>query len=247
MGQRIHITTLFGSKCSEDIQKFAGVTAATVKNWIEKGVPMFWADKLGLSKKVKSDTPITWREYEMICDYKQGKTLEQIGEYQGITRERVRQILKRRGVTRFDGGRFLRTASEIRYKPNPQDKAERRCLANYGCSIDTAKTINSGFGLCDKTSPAWKYSTQKKTAAQRGIGWEMSFPQWWKVWSDSGRWAERGRGLYVMARIGDTGPYSVENVEIITQSQNSKDSYYKHPASERVAKRTANKAFRLYA
>lgn len=247
MGQRVHITTLFGSKSSEDIQEFAGVTPQTVKNWSDKGVPMFWADKLGLSSKVKSETPITWREYEMICDYKQGKTLEQIGEYQGITRERVRQILKRRGVTRFDGGVFLRCASEIRYKPNPQDKAERRCIANFGCSIEAAMTINSGLTLTDKTSAAWKFSTQKKTAAKRKIGWEMTFPQWMKVWSDSGKWLERGRGMYVMARIGDTGPYAVDNVEIITASQNSKDSYYKHPACERAAKRAANREFRISA
>ncbi len=56
----------------------------------------------------------------------------------------------------------------------------------------------------------------------RGIDWEMTFEQWWKIWKRSGHWGERGRGKgkYVMARFGDKGPYSIDNVKIIKMEQN---------------------------
>jgi hypothetical protein len=71
-----------------------------------------------------------------------------------------------------------------------------------------------------------KYSSQRNMALDRGIGWELTFADWWHIWETSGHYAQRGRrrGEYVMARIGDTGPYAVGNVEIITCSQNVKDA-----------------------
>ncbi|MDN7490552.1 Trp family transcriptional regulator [Burkholderia sp. AU45274] len=85
------------------------------------------------------------------------------------------------------------------------------------------------FPSFDEAKKAWDaFSVQRSRAAYREIAWEMTFPEWWKIWSESGHWAERGRahiGVYVMARFGDSGPYKVGNVEIITHSQNVSDSW----------------------
>jgi hypothetical protein len=72
------------------------------------------------------------------------------------------------------------------------------------------------------------YSVQKRTAKQRGIEWKFTFKEWWAWWQVDNRWENRGRGrgCFVMARIGDQGPYSPDNVYCATAEQNVKDTPY---------------------
>ena len=74
------------------------------------------------------------------------------------------------------------------------------------------------------------YLNQKGGAGRRGIGWEFNYPQWIKKWKESGHWGKRGRREreYVMARYGDTGPYSYENTKIITQAENLSEGNVGH-------------------
>jgi hypothetical protein len=69
------------------------------------------------------------------------------------------------------------------------------------------------------------YSIQKRSAKQRGIEWRFTFQEWWAWWQVDKRWANRGlgKGKFVMARTGDAGPYSPENVYCATFEQNSRD------------------------
>ncbi len=68
-----------------------------------------------------------------------------------------------------------------------------------------------------------KFYVQMRYAKRRGIEWYFTFDEWMKLWKDSGHWHERGyrRGQYVMARIGDKGPYKAKNVRIVTVLENS--------------------------
>lgn len=102
------------------------------------------------------------------------------------------------------------------------DGVRRTKFARSGVSVGQFESIDAAF----KAIKA--FQAQRGTAKSRGIGWEITFAEWWKVWSESGHWSERGRahvGVYVMARFGDVGPYKVGNVEIITHSQNISDSW----------------------
>ena len=69
------------------------------------------------------------------------------------------------------------------------------------------------------------FRTHKGGAAKRGIAFELTFEEWLNIWLDSGHLAERGthRGQYCMARFGDKGPYAVENIKIITCTENVKE------------------------
>ena len=69
------------------------------------------------------------------------------------------------------------------------------------------------------------YSIQKRTAKQRGIEWKFTFDEWWAWWKTDDRWDNRGMGAdkFVMARLGDEGPYSPENVYCTTHEQNGRD------------------------
>jgi hypothetical protein len=56
----------------------------------------------------------------------------------------------------------------------------------------------------------------------RGIDWQLTFEQWFGWWLESGHYHERGRlkDQYVMARFGDTGPYSLDNIMCIPNKEN---------------------------
>jgi hypothetical protein len=67
----------------------------------------------------------------------------------------------------------------------------------------------------------WKqYRQQKNNAKRRGIGFHLTFSQWWKIWEDSGMYAHRRRNGFVMGRIYDEGDYEVGNVKIISATDN---------------------------
>lgn len=72
-----------------------------------------------------------------------------------------------------------------------------------------------------------RYKEHKRHAAERGIEFKISFSEWVFVWQSSGKYNKRGRRKheYCMARFGDTGPYAIWNVEIITSSKNGQLSH----------------------
>ena len=66
-----------------------------------------------------------------------------------------------------------------------------------------------------------RYKSQKATAKQRGIGFNLTYEEWLNIWESSGKLDQYG--YYVMSRVGDTGPYEVGNVFIQKRSENSKE------------------------
>lgn len=196
------------------------------KEVIARGV--CYCDACGQARRSIFGTPKAnpERVERMAAMYRAGQTLQQIGSQYSITRERVRQLIKRVGLTGKDGGiaeasrpnKALRAARRI-------VRLDRRCLRVYGCTHAEFVLLNEGRRLKDVGSLARAYKQQRSTAGFRGIEWEMTFPEWVKVWRDSGHLAERGRTgeSYVMARFADAGPYSVANVYITTLRTNGRD------------------------
>ena len=79
-------------------------------------------------------------------------------------------------------------------------------------------------------------------AKLRKIAWEFTYESWWEVWESSGKWEQRGRGKgkYVMSRIGDIGPYSPSNVFIQLNELNvSQGVKGKKQDPELIAKRVS--------
>lgn len=76
--------------------------------------------------------------------------------------------------------------------------------------------------------PSKAFNTQRNNAKSRGIEWQMSFEQWWGIWKDYYYLRGTGTNGLVMARKGDYGPYSVENVYLTTNLGNVLD-YSKSP------------------
>lgn len=77
-----------------------------------------------------------------------------------------------------------------------------------------------------RATPRGQYSVHKHNAAVRGVGFDLTYEQWWSIWALSGRWSKRGNrhGLYVMCRRSDEGPYTLDNVYIDLFNRNLSDA-----------------------
>jgi hypothetical protein len=178
---------------------------------------------------VSKQTTITFHNYDDIVDkYKNGLTLQQIGTEYGVTRERIRQILARYGITKSDGGRstvsFFNCRAKAEAEKAKQEEKEARCFKIYGCSTAFHEQMR-GDGEYNQ-SPLQKYRRQKQNARTRGIGFELTLHEWWDIWESSGKWELMGlgKGKYHMSRVCDTGSYSVGNVEIKLHEENSREA-----------------------
>ena len=182
------------------------------------------------------------RDYEWTALFSEGHTFEEISKKYGCTRQNVQQRLGKLGVSGGDGGRTIRSfkniSDKVACKLNRQNAKEARHFLKWGCSFEFMAAIAPGIKRKEKSHPLRKFNAQRGSAKRRGIEFGLNFREWWDIWQDSGHWNERGRGGgYVMARFGDSGPYVVGNVEIITANKNVSDSYITNPAATRLALR----------
>ena len=72
-----------------------------------------------------------------------------------------------------------------------------------------------------------QFWNHKQRAKRKGVPFELSMDEWYKIWIDSGHYHEKGtkRGQYVMSRYGDKGGYTVDNVYIQTVGENTKEAF----------------------
>lgn len=169
--------------------------------------------------------------------YAEGKTLEQLGYFFGVSRERIRQLLKDEGYSRKDGGqnaRSLNKAALLKAKQlASRKKTEAKMEAVFKCPYEQLVAICgvpiTYSNIQNAGSPQSGYYQQMRNALTRGIGWEITFPEWWRVWQESGHWDARGRGAsnYCMSRERDEGPYRLGNVKIITNLDNTRSGQTK--------------------
>lgn len=162
----------------------------------------------------------------MASMYRGGKTLNEIGAVYGITRERVRQIIKKwHGITGMDGGKHVSAARKQSVRKSAKD---RRAMEVYGCTYAEYRGLVAigmemrAAGVGRYRTPTFAWHSQRSNAKTRGVEWNISLWDWWDIWQKSGKWDERGRGVdkYVMCRFGDSGAYEVGNVYIATCSHN---------------------------
>ena len=91
-----------------------------------------------------------------------------------------------------------------------------------------------------------RYRTQKAGAKHRNIEWLFTFETWIKIWTESGKWEQRGNkgDQYCMTRPGDIGPYSPDNVVIKTNGENASEARKNYPQNtppSRLGKKNGTK------
>jgi hypothetical protein len=84
------------------------------------------------------------------------------------------------------------------------------------------------------------FDVQRRSAKRRGIPFLLTFVEWWDWWKTDRRWDRRGRkrDSLVMARLGDVGPYAIDNIYCSTHRNNWRLGYQ---AASTRAKQTATK------
>lgn len=170
--------------------------------------------------------------------YVNGSVLSKIGKEYDLTRERVRQIIKKySGMTGVDGGAVVRAR---RRAATAHATRDAHYLRKYGCMFDQwsslriiGRELMCSGGKGRDSSPTYAYSQQKNNARRRGIGWEMTLWEWWCIWKESGHWEERGRGIgYWMMRINISRTYAIDNVRIVTGRDGMrKNNFHRKAAS----------------
>jgi hypothetical protein len=78
-----------------------------------------------------------------------------------------------------------------------------------------------------------RFKEHRDNSRRRDILFLFGFPLWIATWWESGHWHQRGRrrGQYVMARLGDRGAYSVDNIAIIPHVENTSAAHVGRPES----------------
>lgn len=178
-------------------------------------------NRVGRPKAIRK---ISKRNYEILNMFtNEMMTLQEIGNKYGVSRERIRQIIKSIEPDGAIGGNRLRVAIEKSHKPKKDSIREKKCIELYGCSLSERDRYGKPH---EKHSLTNAYMNQKNSAKMRGIEFNLTLTEWIKIWADSGHLHERGKGKgkFCMTRICDIGPYSVENVQIKTHEENSKES-----------------------
>jgi transposase len=195
----------------------AGVCRATVEKYLKKH---------GLKARHQSAAPKS-RDDKIISMHRQGVSMAKIASQYEVSRERVRQILARYGVTAKDGG------GAVTKKKKTQTKLAARqakCFAKYGVSLEVYKEAS-------KSGLALAFRRQQNAAHGRGIGWDLRFGDWLTIWQESGKLELRGRGIghYCMSRVNDSGGYELGNVHIQLCTENNSEFIIKNKG-----KRNAN-------
>jgi len=65
------------------------------------------------------------------------------------------------------------------------------------------------------------YQAHKNRAKRRGVEFLFTYIEWKTMWDNSGKIRGRASDEYCMARHNDVGPYSIDNVSIVTNRENS--------------------------
>jgi hypothetical protein len=205
-------------------------------------IPLFVGPRRGRGRPRGSFKEIGERESNMKVLFDEGKTFQDIATIYGVSRERIRRIFERyfnltakENTVRYNNS-IMKIYSKMKErKRNSKLKEDERYSNLFKCSKEAYIVAIGKPFFADKkqTSRGWRYLQQKAYSEDRNIPWDITFPEWWRIWKESGKYHLRGRGHgYCMSRHGDSGPYRVDNVKICLATDNIKEYYDITPKEE---------------
>lgn len=177
------------------------------------------ANGTAIARKKAGPPETAERDAAMESMYRQGMTLQVIGEKYNVTRERVRQILKLAGVDSKCGGCSARASLKRNAAERARVAAQARRAEKWGVPFDLLAELRANGTIR-------AFEQQRKSARNRGIVWKLTFGEWFAVWQASGKLHLRGRGKgrYCMSRHRDEGGYELCNVHVQTTQENSREA-----------------------
>lgn len=156
-----------------------------------------------------------------------GELLREIGLDYGMSRERVRQIVRRAGVTPQKRGQPQRRRDREK-RQREHEKArkrarEQRIKDRWGISAQQYDKLRAYDDNLNRT-PLGQYLYFKHSSKSRGVPFSLAFKDWWAVWRQ--HWHKRGRkdrDKLVTARKDFARPVERGNIRVIPAWQASRD------------------------
>lgn len=153
----------------------------------------------------------------MLTLYQEGRTLAEIGEAVGLSRQRVHQVFKARGIN--SEGMGAKARAQARRNKTDTESA-KRIAKTWDMTMDEYQqhvAVHGSSGTAG--SPMNRYVEQRSNCKRKKGKWEFTFKTWWDLWVQSGKWEERGLGGYVLGRVGDAStPMGPKTCKITTVS-----------------------------
>jgi hypothetical protein len=156
--------------------------------------------------------------------------LRQIGEKLGVTRERVRQILKGEGITGKDSPLYLagkrrREGWLVEYRAKRVEVLARKA----GLSVEDWRLwrklyrLEKARGVVEGRTAQRRYMQFRTAAKVARVALELNRVEWLELWWISGHYDEIGvsNGCYVMGRIDRAKGFIKGNVVVRTASENA--------------------------
>lgn len=151
-------------------------------------------------------------------------TLEDLGVQEGVTRERIRQILKKAGVTAANSHRRL--SRSAREAAQQRELWDRHCLHYYGCDFATVKKITgrdrySGLRSHKLIRLWWHH---KQYAQRNFLEWKFTLPEYAELILPNILQVKLRRDGLVLSRKDKAGPFSKDNCRLIPLRELAKET-----------------------
>lgn len=180
-----------------------------------------------IKKRLVSEMEKEARNVSMVSMYRQGMTLQEIGDRYGLTRERVRQIVSREGITSKEGGKTVQVKEKkmIQSVIDGEERKKRQAVKNVKHAQwvvehlgDTIETIEAaGLPHTRESLVCKSYVAIRMAHFYQNQKTYLRYLDWVKIWEDSGHFSRisgPNRG-WCLVRQDNHQPWSPENAKII--------------------------------
>lgn len=162
----------------------------------------------------------TSRDKDMCERWVRGETLETIGAVYNVTRERVRQILKRYNHNAQTGGQHVAAERKRKLKAERiRARREKTAQREYGIDYKTLVALKNKYGS-DLANYYRVQSTHVKSGKypyKPGIKWKINFKEYCDIWLKYGL-KPRTKG-FCFARKDVTKDFTVDNIQIMPKHE----------------------------
>lgn len=158
------------------------------------------------------------RDAEWVAMYRDGKSMMDIATQYGFTREYIRLRLAAHGLTARNYGFARKRELGLYVTPTKfaaqQEKVDANKRRKWGISIAEYRAMIKKYGS-RKKSPFEVYDRFRNNVRRQRLPFDLPFPEWLRLWHESGKYSERGQGSgYWMARKDPSLPYRADNLYI---------------------------------
>lgn len=157
------------------------------------------------------------RDLKICFQFRQGFNMSDIGVREGISRERVRQILKEYGVKPHEGGiRLTAKNKKLRAEKTRLANKRKRIKNKFGVTLDQYLTIKDEIGEKGLSRFRMQQSHVNAGSVGENIKWKLNLAQFVQAFKDAGLTANTTG--YVLCRKDFNRNFTVKNIVVLTRS-----------------------------